>query len=120
MLGSDGESLYLLFPNQLDSANRVEAGAALVLPRSRWKVKAGGPPGQNQLLVVVSDGPRDLAALGGSAAGPFVKALTDAQGRAQLQWLMGTNAQAKNVDAPCAGNACSDAFRSALLTVEGY
>ena len=120
MLGSDGESLYLLFPNQLDSANRIEAGATLVLPRDLWSVKAGGPPGQNQLLVVVSDGPRDLAALGGSAAGPFVKALTDAQGRAQLQWLMGTNAQAKNVAAPCAGSACSDAFGAALKSVEEY
>ncbi len=120
MLGSDGESLYLLFPNQLDGANRIEPGQTLALPRSRWAVKAGGPPGQNQLLVVVSDGARDLAALGGSAAGPFVKALTDAQGRAQLQWLMGTSAQAKNAAAPCAGGACSDAFGSALISVEEY
>ncbi len=36
MLGSDGKSLYQLFPNQLDTANRIEPGQTLVLPRSRW------------------------------------------------------------------------------------
>ena len=120
MLGSDGETLYLLFPNALDGANRIEAGETLTLPRSRWSVTAGGPPGADRLLVMVSDGPRDLAALKGSAAGPFVKALTDAQGRAQLQWLMGTSSQPKNTAGPGCGSACSDAFGAALLSVEEY
>ena len=60
--------------------------------------------------------------LKGSRAGPFVKALTDAQSRAQLQWVMGPNAQVKNAAGalPCSGGGCSDAFGAALLGVEEY
>ena len=110
LLGSDGESLYLLFPNDKDGANRIEAGATLTLPRVSWQVTAGGPPGRDELLVIVSDGPRDLPALQGSKAGPFVKPLTDAMGRAQLQLLMGTSARLEG----------ADAFGAALLGVEEY
>jgi len=117
MLGSDGQTLYLLFPNQLDAANTIKAGETLVLPRANWNITAGGPPGTDKLLVIVADGPRDLPALAGAKAGPFVTPLTDARGRAQLQWLMGTNARP---GATCAGSACSDAFASALVSIEEY
>lgn len=52
---------------------------------------------------MVTDTARDLSALAGAAAGPFTQPLTDAAGRAQLQWLLS-----------------SDAFGSALLTVQEY
>jgi hypothetical protein len=121
MLGSDGESLYLLFPNDKDDSNLIGAGETLTLPRPSWQVSAGGPPGLDRLLVIVSDGPRDLAALGGSKAGPFVKALTDAQGRTQLQRLLGhrTPPRSTSIEA-CAEGACSDAFGSALVSVQEY
>ena len=119
MLGSDGKTLSLLFPNDLDTANGIRAGETLSLPRARWAVDAGGPPGIDRLLVLVADGPRDLPALRGAKAGPFVQPLTDAQGRAQLQWLLGTNARQAG-GAACVGGACSDAFGSALVTVEEY
>lgn len=114
MLGSDQKSLYLLFPNALDQDNRIAAGQTLMLPRQAWRVVAGGPAGDNTLLVMVTDGPRDLAALGAQPAGPFAKALTDARGRARLQWLLGQRTQA------CQGPGCSDAFGSALLKIEEY
>jgi hypothetical protein len=38
------------------------------MPRSRWRVKAGGPEGRDNLLVFVADGPRDLAQLAASKA----------------------------------------------------
>jgi hypothetical protein len=113
MLGSDGQSLLLLFPNQLDSRNHILAGQTLNLPREAWRVGAGGPPGRNTVLVMVTDGPRDLGSLGGGQVGPFVQPLTDAQGRARLSWLLGQRTQ-------CSGTACSDAFGSALLTVSEY
>ena len=93
------------------------AGQTLTLPRPNWTLAAGGPAGTDTLLVLVADGPRDLAALRGDRAGPFVQPLTDAQGRAQLPWLLGTNSRQ---GAGCAGVACSDAFGSALLSVEEY
>lgn len=121
LLGSDGQTLTLLFPNALDSANAIAAGQTLTLPRPNWTLTAGGPPGTDTLLVLVADGPRDLTALRGGRAGPFVQPLTDAQGRARLAWLLGTNLRQ---GAGCAGVgvgvACSDAFGSALLSVEEY
>ena len=103
MLGTDGKSLTLLFPNQLDGRNQVAAGQTLLLPRPHWRLTAGGPAGSNTLLVMVTDTPRDLSQLGGTAAGPFTQPLTDARGRAQLQWLL-----------------ASDAFGSAVVQVAEY
>ena len=120
LLGSDGQTLTLLFPNALDAANTMGAGDTLTLPRPNWTLTAGGPPGTDTLLVLVADGPRDLGALRGGKAGPFVQPLTDAQGRAQLPWLLGTNARRAAVVGGCAAAACSDAFGSALVTIEEY
>lgn len=119
LLGSDGETLTLLFPNALDAANTIGAGETLTLPRANWRISAGGPPGTDTLLVLVADGPRDLLALRGGKAGPFVQPLTDAQGRARLQWLMGTSAS-PGAAGECTGSLCSDAFGSALIRIEEY
>lgn len=113
MRGSDQQSLHLLFPNELDRRNRIAAGETLLLPRPAWRLAAGGPAGETQLLVMVTDGPRDLSALGAARSGPFARALTDADGRARLQWLLGQRAGA----ARCDGAGCSDAFGSALVTL---
>lgn len=85
----------------------------MLLPRQRWRVTAGGPPGHDTLLVMVADGARDLSALGGGSVGPFVRPLTDAAGRTRLQWLLGQRA-----GAACRGLGCSDSFGSALLMLE--
>lgn len=118
MLGSDRQSLHLLFPNELDGRNRIAAGESMLLPREAWRITASGPRGEDTLLVMVSDGPRDLAALGGGRAGPFAKPLTDAEGRVRLQWLLGSHAQGG--PAGCRGAGCSDAFGSALLKLQEY
>lgn len=123
MAGSDNKSLYLLFPNDLDQNNKVEAGQRLQLPRPNWRVRAAGPAGKDHLLVMVADGPRDLAALGAQRAGPFVTSLNDSQGRAQLGALMTTSSlvtsQACTQTAQRQSNAmCSDAYGAALFSVE--
>ena len=87
LLGSDRKSFYLLFPNGLDSDNRIRANQRLSLPRPDWKLVAQGPAGTDQLLVLVSDTPRDLKALTASlpdAAAPFTFSLNDLPGRAAL------------------------------------
>ena len=123
MAGSDNKSMYLLFPNDLDQNNKIEAGQKLQLPRPNWRVRAAGPAGKDHLLVMVADGPRDLAALGAQRAGPFMTSLNDPQGRAQLGALMTTSSlvtsQACTNSAARQGNVlCSDAYGAALFNVD--
>jgi Caspase domain/Domain of unknown function (DUF4384) len=123
LAGSDNKSLYLLFPNGLDQNNRIEAGQTVSLPRPNWRVKAGGPAGSNHLLVMVTDGPRDISALGPANAGPFVASLNDAEGRARLGSLL-TSSRLVTSQACTSASArknnplCSDAYGAAMLAVE--
>ena len=123
LAGTDNKSVYLLFPNDLDQNNKIEAGQPLLLPRPNWRVKAAGPAGTNNLLVMVADGPRDLASLAGSKAGPFVSSLNDAQGRAKLGALMASSqalaGQAcSSADARRSNPQCSDAYGASMFAVE--
>ena len=115
--GSDGHSLYLLYPNELARDNRVRGGQAVALPGAGWELVAGGPPGTETLLVMVTDAPRDLSGLPGERAGPFVKTLLDEQGRARLQWVLSNGTPAAGCGQPGAAS-CSDAFGAVLLQVE--
>jgi hypothetical protein len=123
LAGSDNKSVYLLFPNDLDQNNKIEAGQQLLLPRPNWRVKADGPPGMDNLLVMVTDAPRDLAPLAASKAGPFVASLNDAQGRATLGTLMTTakvaaSQSCANATARQKNPLCSDAYGAAMVTLE--
>ena len=122
LAGSDNKSVYMLFPNDLDQNNKIEAGQTMPLPRANWRVKAGGPAGVNNLLIMVADGPRDVTALT-TKAGPFVTSLNDAEGRAKLGALMSTSrlvtGQACQTPATRKNNAlCSDAFGATMVSVE--
>ncbi len=123
MAGSDNKSLYLLFPNDLDQNNKIEAGQQLSLPRPNWRVKAGGPEGRDNLLIFVADSPRDLTTLAASKAGPFVSSLNNSQGRASLGALMSTSntvtSQACTSAATRRNNPlCSDAYGAAMVAVD--
>ena len=122
LIGSDNKSTYLLFPNDLDQSNKIDAGQKLQLPRPNWRVRASGPSGTNNLLVMVADGPRDLTQLPGKS-GPFVSSLNDAAGRATLGTLMSTSRAVTSQS--CENNAtrknnplCSDAFGAAMVSIE--
>ena len=86
LLGSDAKSFYILFPNGLDSNNTIKAGKAMKLPRD-WGITAAGPPGVDQILVIVSDAPRKLDSLvlqAPTANEPFTYAVNDLVGRSAL------------------------------------
>ncbi|NDP42253.1 MAG: DUF4384 domain-containing protein [Aromatoleum sp.] len=125
LLGSDEKSFYLLFPNDLDRNNRIAAGETLQLPRLHWRVQSQGPPGRNVVLAVVAESERDLKPLDGNKSGPFSTLLTDTQGRAQLQWLLGRSSEADTERCLAAGSkrnlaairVCSDAFGAARVDV---
>ena len=123
MAGSDNKSVYLLFPNDLDQNNKIEAGQTLQLPRPNWRVKAAGPAGTDHLLVMVTAAPRDLTLLDANKAGPFVASLNDAQGRAKMGALMTAApivaTQACQSAAARRNNPlCSDAYGASMFTIE--
>ena len=87
--GTQPDSLYLLFPNSLDSSNAIKANQSLKLPRQEWSVTALGPKGTDYLMVMVTDTPRDFSALAlpaeyVSEAGPFEKIRPSAQAVARI------------------------------------
>jgi hypothetical protein len=111
LLGSDAKSFYLLFPNGLDKANRIQANQPMRLPKTDWQVKAAGPSGTDQLLVIVSDTPRQLDSLTlaePTSAAPFTYSLNTLQGRSALiRYLTGGNT-----------NLRSESFGAKLLSVQ--
>lgn len=101
MLGSDGRSFYLLFPNKLDGDNRIKANTTYRFPRPGWAVKAGGPEGVNHLLFVVTQSPRDPRVFvptdSGDGGGPFTFAVTDLIARQRLvDFFIGRGVQGRN------------------------
>jgi hypothetical protein len=126
LAGSDGKSLYLLYPNTLDTNNVVKAHQKIDLPTSRWRITAGGPEGIDTMLVMVTDSPRNLSRLQGDKVGPFLKTLMNTDGKSQLQWLLSTSENSDDKSCQVGGSlrnlkvnqACSDAFASSLLTVQ--
>ena len=68
---SSGGDMFLLFPNALDKRNRIEPGTPLSLPKPSWAMDAGGPPGTDEFVVLVSEHERDLKASGIQYEGVF-------------------------------------------------
>ena len=126
LAGSDQESLYLLFPNQIDANNQIKANVPVKLPRRSWRIVAGGPNGTDTVLVIVTDSPRDLSQLDGEDAGPFVMPLQTREGRSQLQALIGASGNADQQVCQTGGKTrnlkvqivCSDAYAAKLIEFE--
>jgi hypothetical protein len=126
MVGSDGKTFDMLFPNQIDSANSIEANQPLRLPRSAWQIKAGGPPGKNYLLALVADAPRDFSRIGMQPAGPFSMVSATLASSKDIQLVSNTSASsgaAECSDPPAkrtlqVQRRCSNAYGAALVTLE--
>lgn len=126
MVGSDGKSFDLLFPNRKDDRNHILAGETWQLPRPGWAIRAGGPAGRDHLLAVVSDNPRDFAALGMKPAGPFSMLATSPMSARDIQFVSATSAHAEQAECEKSGAqrtlevvaTCSDAYGADLITLE--
>jgi len=127
--GSQPDSFYLLFPNQLDSSNVLAANYELHLPRDNWTVTALGPRGTDHVLVMVSESARDFSRLSlpaeyVSASGPFNKIRPTVQAAARIGQIATLSAAVKNPE--CTGaardfgiaHACSSVFGANLVSVE--
>ncbi|MDD5248759.1 MAG: caspase family protein [Rhodocyclaceae bacterium] len=124
MVGSDGEAFDLLFPNQIDRNNLIQAGDTLRLPRPGWQLAAQGPAGKDALLAIVTDAPRDFAKAGLKPAGPF--SVVEAVAAKDIQLVTATSAQADKDECSnrrqtrniAVQKSCSGAYGAALLTIE--
>ena len=126
MVGTDGKTFDMLFPNQLDTNNTIEAGQAVRLPRPAWQIKAGGPAGKNHLLAIVTDSPRDFSTIGMTPAGPFSMVQANLTSSKDIQLVSGTAsaAQSNECAAPPAKRSlqvqkrCSNAYGAAMIVLE--
>jgi hypothetical protein len=127
--GSQPDSLYLLFPNSLDSANALKANQSVQLPRQDWSVTALGPKGTDYLMVMVTDTPRDFSALAlpaeyVSQSGPFEKIRPTEQAVARIGQAAMLSAavaqkecQSGNRDLGVA-RRCSNVFGATLVSLQ--
>jgi hypothetical protein len=126
MVGSDGKTFDLLFPNRKDADNRIRGGETWALPRPGWGIRAGGPAGRDTLLALVTDTPRDFSKLGMRPAGPF--SLVEANAATTRDIILVTSTPAASLAPACQGIAakrtlevveeCSDAYGAALATLD--
>jgi hypothetical protein len=111
LLGSDAKSFYVLYPNGLDSNNKISKLKPVQIPKLDWEIKAAGPAGTDQLLVMVTDSPRQintLAMASPTAAEPFTYTLNDIGGRAALiDFLTGSGI-----------NGRSESFGAKLISIK--
>lgn len=115
MVGTEAEHLIVLFPNAIDRDNRIEAGRELTLPRTGWSFVAGGPPGLNHLVAIVSESPRDFSAAGLQAGDPFdefpLRRLAElSKSSGGFDFLAGR--------ADCATASCAQGFGAAVFSIE--
>jgi len=113
---SSGNEMFLLFPNLLDKRNRIAANETLSLPRAAWPMDSGGPPGNNEFAVLVSEHERDFASTGMSSEGVFPQFPLPAL--AALEAARGTGPAPLLGRPQCPPNApCQDAYGVGLFRI---
>ena len=128
--GTQPDSFYLLFPNQLDSMNSISADQELQIPRKDWSVTALGPAGTDHLMVMVTDTPRDFSALAlpaeyVSQSGPFEKIQPSVAAVARISQAATVSAALTKPECHSAekrdlavAKRCSNVFGASVLSVE--
>ncbi len=119
LTGADATHLWLLFPNQADNDNRLEAGRDTVVPRGGWHITASGPPGMDHVVALVTRYPMDLDSVGLRRDGD-VHELDRAM--AERRWAEQTEPGSPLVGPPVcpAGTPlpCQQRFGAALMRIE--
>jgi hypothetical protein len=117
--GTTADSLYLLFPNVLDSQNEITAGVPITLPRPDWLVNGLGPAGIDRLLVIVAKNPRDFSGYSLPPAyvtqtGSFSKIRPTAESVARFRIAATTAAACRDIGIT---KQCSRSYGAALLSI---
>jgi serine/threonine protein kinase len=115
-LSADG-SLAVLVPNSLTPSVRVRKGQAFQFPvREGLTLTANPPTGPGRMLVLVSELPRDFAAMAPQDAGLLnVLASGDDATRLLQSYAGSTPIMAGRPECPGGGTGCADAYGAALM-----
>lgn len=117
MLGTDRQRIVLLFPNSLDQHNQAKGNQPISLPRAGWTMTAGGPPGIDEFVALVSERPRDFGQIGLTKVGPFAEFSLD-NVAAQFRSNSGKTAVLAGTPSCEPGSPCSAAYGAARFTIE--
>ncbi len=112
--GTDG-GIVQVFPNTAAKSNRLKADSTTSLPPKNALTIAGGPPGIDHLLVIVSVHPRQFRALGLKNIDGFEQTTLDAA--RQASEAAGASASVF-AGSPVCTPPCSDEYGAAMFTVE--
>ena len=122
LVGTDNAHLYRIFPNGLDDDNRIRAGIETTLPRTPrgrkpWSLQAGGPPGTNHFVAIVTDQPRDFTDAGLARDGDFPEFDLATLRR---RWDEGTDRAwiGGRAACPAGGAPCELAYGAARFTID--
>ncbi|MBC7955729.1 MAG: protein kinase [Cytophagales bacterium] len=118
LAGTDKSHMYLLFPNEIDKNNRIEANKEMQLPRKGWQITAGGPAGTNHIVTMVSRQQRDLSLAGLKQAKEEIPEFDLVQ--AEKLWASRAGSENPFVGkAACAAGAtCDSSYGATLLTID--
>ena len=114
--GTGDPNLTLLFPNALDSQNRIERDTEVLLPRDTWKVDASGPVGVNHIVTMVSRSPREFSGAGLQPAKPLSTFDLDTVKNLWASPLATSTPYAGTVQCGSA-SSCSTEFGATLLRI---
>ena len=113
---SSGGDMLLLFPNALDKRNRIESGTPMSLPKPSWAMDAGGPPGTDEFVVLVSEHERNLKTSGIQYDGVFGQFPTKILEALELARGNGTS-PLLGVPVCPGGGSCTDNYGAASFKI---
>jgi serine/threonine protein kinase len=112
--GTDG-SFIQLFPNEKARNNRIKAGQTMKLPDANWHAPAGGPPGVDRFIAIVSKHPRDFAGAGMKMEGGFGEFSKESASEVASRHT-GPGSAFAGKPVCDAGAACDDEYGAALFS----
>ena len=107
-------SLSLLFPNQFDKKNSIQADKNFTVPRPGWNWIAEGPEGTDRILVIVSESPRKFDHIGFNKTGDLsLEAAKEAFDKHK-----GSEPLFAGIPSCKSEPKCSNAYSAKILTVD--
>ncbi len=118
-VGTNQADFLLLFPNEKDQNNRIIANQQIELPRNEWRMIAGGPPGTNHFIAIVSSHPRSFSNTGLQETNIF-KTFTSRETKELYRSYKGTSPffAGQAICSPELLSSCSEAYGATLFTIE--
>lgn len=118
-VGTNDSDFILFFPNAKDQNNRIAANQQIELPRKEWEMIAGGPPGTNHFIAIVSDEPRDFSKTGLLTNDIFGTFSSDRTTELYRSYKGSTPFFAgETICAPDPTKICSESYGAVLFSIE--